>query len=178
MAIRGTRALLTFSVLMPAVLALAASALRAGSAAAEIPAPIAAPGETPVVTLHAAGAQIYECKAGADGRLAWAFREPIATLLLEGKTVGRHYAGPTWEHADGSAVTAKAAGSAPGATANDVAWLKLEVVGRRGSGTLDAVNTVQRINTQGGVLRGACGEAGTLARVPYSADYVFLRKGG
>src|SRR2546421_10876903 len=37
------------------------------------------------------------------------FREPIATLLLDGKTVGRHYAGPNWEHADGSAVVAKVA---------------------------------------------------------------------
>ena len=173
MTIRGVRALLPFSVL-----ALAALAPRAGSAPAEIPAAIAAPGETPVVTLHAAGAQIYECKTGADGTLAWAFREPIATLMLEGKTVGRHYAGPTWEDADGSAVTAKAAGNAPGATANDVAWLKLEAVGRRGSGTLDTVSTVQRINTQGGVLRGPCEAAGALASVPYSADYVFLRKGG
>ena len=180
MTMRGVRALLPFSVLALAAVVLAASALapRAGSAGAEIPAAIAAPGETPVVTLHAAGAQIYECKAGADGALAWAFREPIATLLFADKTVGRHYAGPTWEHADGSAVTAKAAGNAPGETANDVAWLKLEVVGRRGSGTFDAVNTVQRINTLGGVLHGACGEAGALASVPYSADYVFLGKGG
>ena len=38
------------------------------------------------------------CKAGADGKLAWTFREPIATLLADGKTVGRHYAGPNWEH--------------------------------------------------------------------------------
>ena len=51
-----------------------------------------------MLTLHAEGAQVYECKAGSDGKLAWAFREPIATLLLDGKTVGRHYAGPNWEH--------------------------------------------------------------------------------
>ena len=51
-----------------------------------------------VLTVHAEGAQVYECKAGADGKLAWAFREPIATLLVDGKTIGRHYAGPNWEH--------------------------------------------------------------------------------
>jgi hypothetical protein len=182
MAIRVTPALLSFSILALAPLAVAlvplALALRAAGAPTEMPAAIAAPGETPVVTLHAAGAQIYECKAGGDGKLAWAFREPIATLILEGKTVGRHYAGPTWEHADGSAVTGKAAGNAPGATANDIPWLKLEVVGRRGSGTFAAVTTVQRINTRGGVLHGACEEAGALASAPYSADYIFLRKGG
>ena len=86
---------------------------------------------------HAEGAQIYECKAGGDGKLAWAFREPIATLMLDGKTVGRHYAGPNWEYMDGSAVTGKVAGNAPGATANDVAWLKLDVTGQRGSGMFD-----------------------------------------
>ena len=56
------------------------------------PQAIAAPGKPRYCTLHAEGAQIYECKAGADGTLAWVFREPIATLLSEGKTVGRHYA--------------------------------------------------------------------------------------
>ena len=58
-----------------------------------MPATIAAPGQSAVVTLHAAGAQIYDCKAGKDGKLIWVFREPIATLILDGKTVGRHYAG-------------------------------------------------------------------------------------
>src|ERR1041384_4995899 len=77
-----------------------------------VPAAIAAPDETAVATFHAEGAQVYECKAGADGKLAWAFREPIATLLLDGKTLGRHYAGPNWEHTDSSAVVGKAVGNA------------------------------------------------------------------
>ena len=152
--------------------------LHADDALAQMPAAIAAPGQSAVVTLHAAGAQIYECKPGKDGKLVWVFREPIATLILDGKTVGRHYAGPTWEHADGSAVTGKVAATAPAATANDVPWLKLDVVGRRGNGTLADVATVQRINTNGGVLAGACGQAGDLRSVPYSADYVFLRPSG
>jgi hypothetical protein len=145
--------------------------------AAELPDAIQAKGETAVVTLHAEGAQVYECKAGSDGKLAWAFREPIATLFEGGKTVGRHYAGPNWEHADGSAVTAKAAGNAPGATANDIPLLKLEVTARRGSGTLADISTVQRINTVGGKLDGACDKAGTYRSIPYAADYAFLRKG-
>jgi hypothetical protein len=36
---------------------------------------------------------------------------------------------------------------------------------------------VQRIHTEGGNLKGACDTAGTFKSVPYSADYVFLRKG-
>src|SRR5947199_413096 len=147
-----------------------------GAARAEVPAAIAAPGESIVATWHAEGAQVYECKAGADGKLAWAFREPIATLLLDGKTVGRHYAGPNWEHMDGSAVVGKVAANAPGATPKDIPLLKLEVVSSRGSGALSGVTTVQRINTAGGRHDGACENAGALYSAPYAADYVFLKK--
>jgi hypothetical protein len=146
------------------------------AAHAQVPDVIAAKGETPVATFHAEGAQIYECKAAADGKLGWAFREPIATLLLDGKTVGRHYAGPTWEHADGSAVVGKVTGNAPGATPKDIPLLKLEVISSRGSGALSDVTTVQRINTVGGRYDGACERAGTFYSAPYAADYVFLRK--
>jgi hypothetical protein len=159
-----------------------AFAIGADTALAQMPAAIAAPDATLVVTLHAEGAQIYECKTAEDGKLAgtlsWAFREPIATLILDGKTVGRHYAGPLWEHVDGSSVRGKVVANAPGATGNDIAWLKLEVIGRRGSGALASADFVQRINTSGGVLRGPCEQAGALRSVPYSADYVFLHKGG
>jgi hypothetical protein len=149
------------------------------SAKAQTPLPdaIAAPGETVVLSVHAEGAQVYECKAGADGKLAWAFREPIATLFADGKTIGRHYAGPNWEHIDGSAVVGKVSGNAPGATADDIAWLKLQVVSSRGSGVLTGVTTVQRINTKGGKLEGACDKAGSFKSAPYSAEYVFLKKG-
>lgn len=159
------------------LLAIVATAARASAASAQVPPALGAPGESAVVTLHAEGAQIYECKAGTDGKLAWAFREPIATLLLDDKTVGRHYAGPNWEHVDGSAVTAKAVANAPGQSAGDIPWLKLEVTGHRGSGTLAGITTVQRINTRGGVHTGACDRAGAFYSAPYAADYVFLKKG-
>jgi hypothetical protein len=146
-----------------------------GASAAELPDTIAAKGETIVLQAHAAGAQIYECKADAGGRLTWQFREPIASLLRDGKTVGRHYAGPTWE-IEGSAIVAKGVGGAPGATSNDIPWLKLEVTDRRGDGPLKEVTTVQRINTTGGNLEGVCERAGDLRGEAYAADYVFLRK--
>lgn len=160
-----------------ALLSMAASQVGASAAEAPLPGAIAAPGETIVLSVHAEGAQVYECKAGVDGKSAWVFREPIATLLVDGKTVGRHYAGPNWEHSDGSTVVGKAIGNAPGTTANDIPWLKLQVVSSRGNGVLSGVTTVQRINTRGGKLEGACDKAGSFKSAPYSADYVFLRKG-
>src|SRR5271169_2073033 len=160
------------------LLAVFALAFAAEATRAEMPAAIAAPDATPVVTLHAEGAQLYECKTAADGKLAWVFREPIATLILDGQSVGRHYVGPTWEHMGGSAVTGKFLAASPGATANDIPWLKLEVASRRGKGLLADIDIVQRINASGGTLHGPCEQTGALRSVPYSADYVFLRKGG
>ena len=153
-----------------------AAALLTSAASAQVPDAIAAPGETVVATIHAEGAQVYECKVDPGGKLAWQFREPIATLLVAGKTVGRHYAGPSWEHGDGSAVVGKVVSRAPGATPKDIPWLKLEATERRGSGMLSGVTTVQRINTQGGAAEGACDQAGAYMSVPYAAEYVFLRK--
>jgi hypothetical protein len=144
-------------------------------AAADIPEAIAAPGQALVLQIHAVGAQIYECKADAAGKMTWQFREPIASLFLDGKTVGRHYAGLSWE-VQGSTIVGKAAGKAPGASAKDIPWLKLDVTDQRGEGPLKGVGTVQRINTAGGNLEGTCDKAGELRAEPYGADYLFLKK--
>lgn len=143
---------------------------------ARMPDTIAARDQVPIVTVHGEGAQIYQCKADAAGRLAWHFHEPIAILLLNGKTLGRHYAGPTWAFDDGSAITGKITASEPGATRRDIPWLRLDVIAHSGAGQLSAATTVQRINTNGGAMTEACRRPGTFRSVPYSADYVFLRK--
>ena len=165
----------------PVLIASLAAAMLAGgvhNAAAQLPAAIVAPpGETALAAFHAEGAQVYECKAGNDSKLAWNFREPIATLLLDGKTVGRHYAGPSWEHMDGSAVVAKIVAITAGETANDIPWLRLVVTARRGSGALSGMMTIQRINTHGGAMIGGCDKAGTYHSAPFATDYVFLGKG-
>lgn len=156
--------------------AFAALILPAAVACAEGPANLAVPGETLVGTLHAQGAQVYQCKSDAAGKLAWQFREPVATLIKDGKTVGRHYAGPNWELADGSAIVAKVVARAEGASQSDIPLLKLEVTAHRGEGQLDAVTTVLRINTKGGIAAGACAAAGTFLSVPYIADYALYTK--
>ena len=147
-----------------------------GAAQTAIPDAIAAKGETVALSVHAEGAQVYDCKAGEGGKLAWQFREPVATLIENGKTVGRHYVGPTWELADGSRVAGKLIARANGATAKDIPWLKLEAVNGQGAGALAGVTAIQRINTRGGQYDGACDKAGDTYAAPYAADYVFLKK--
>src|SRR5215471_1093982 len=135
-----------------------------------------------IATLHAEGAQVYECKLDPDKSLSgartltWQFREPIAALFVDGKSIGRHYAGPNWDHSDGSSVKGKAITSMPGAKPNDIPWLKLDVVDRRGSGILSDAATILRVNTKGGIAVGSCESEGSYLSVPYSADYVFRGK--
>jgi hypothetical protein len=158
-------------------LALLLTSTMAAHSAGPLPAAIAVSGETAVLTVHAVGMQLYECKPGADGKLTWTFTAPQATLTVDGKVVGHHGAGPSWELDDGSAITGKAVGNAPGASANDIPWLKLEVATHTGSGKLSDVTSVQRINTVGGVLKDSCDRQGAGRGMPYAADYVFLKKG-
>jgi hypothetical protein len=161
------------ATLAASVLAIALTKLPSAAQSTDA---ITAPGERLVATLHAEGAQVYECKAGVSGTLAWQFREPVATLVEDGVTVGRHYAGPAWELTDGSVVVAKAVGRAPGAGPKDIPLLKLEVTSRQGAGRLSEITTIQRLNTKGGVAEGACETAGVLLSMPYSADYALLKK--
>ncbi len=156
-------------------LSLGVALLTATQLPAQVPLAIATPNLPIAAIFHAEGAQVYECVYLSEGKLAWQAREPTATLIFDGNTIGRHYAGPRWEHVDGSTVRAKSVSSAPGATEDDIPWLRLDVVDQRGSGVFSGVTNVQRVNTQGGVMHGSCDEAGRFHSVPYSADYVFLR---
>jgi len=170
---------MTMQFCRTATVSLVALAASFAIAAAETPLPaaIAAPGETVVLTVHAVGMQYYECKPDADGKLIWTFNSPQATLTTGDKVVGYHGAGPNWELLDGGGITGKVVANSPGKNANDIPWLKLEVASHKGSGgQLADVTTVQRINTVGGVLKGACDREKAGLGMPYAADYVFLRK--
>src|SRR5947209_6862010 len=63
--------------------------------------------ESLAMIVPAKGVQIYECRAKKDevGAYVWAFVAPEADLFDErGNRIGRHYAGPHWEAADGSKI--------------------------------------------------------------------------
>jgi len=136
---------------------------------------IAAPGLKVALSAHAVGAQSYACAAKAGGAPQWTFREPIATLIVDGKTIGRHFAGPTWALDDGSRVQGKVVATARGGGPGDIALLKLNVLAPPTEGMLAGVTTIQRLATVGGAKSGACDALGGLAAVPYAADYVFLK---
>ena len=60
------------------------------------------------------GVQIYDCKPGTTGLLAWTFREPAAVLYGRGdRPVGIHFRGPTFESFDGSSVVGTLDGTKP-----------------------------------------------------------------
>ncbi|MFT4184081.1 MAG: DUF3455 domain-containing protein [Rhizobium sp.] len=167
-------------VIACAIPALLLGGLSAASAAqqsgqVDAPAAFAVADHPAILVAHATGAQIYECKADAAGATSWVFREPVATLTKDGGTIGRHYAGPSWELTDGGTVRGKQSATAPGATPDDIALLKLDIVDHHGDGLLKDAKLVLRLNTHGGVLKGGCPKAGELRAEPYSADYAFLR---
>jgi hypothetical protein len=147
-----------------------------------VPAALQAPvGQEPFLQVHAVGVQVYECAAKADapGGWAWQFRGPEATLAdAAGKTVGRHFGGPSWASNDGATVVGQVSASAPAPDKGDIPWLLLSIKSREGEGLLAPTASVQRLATQGGVApAAACSAASAkqLERVAYTATYVFWR---
>ncbi len=132
----------------------------------------------PLAIVHAKGFQVYECKADTAGKLAWTLKAPDATFENSAGLKGKHYAGPTWEAADGSKVTAHKIKEHASSDANAVAWLLLAAKEHEGSGRFATVTYIARIRTSGGKPP-AIGDAkeGAEIRVPYTADYIFYGPG-
>lgn len=135
------------------------------------------PGEEVVLLAHASGSQIYTCRAGADGKLAWTLKAPDAELKDQnGKVIGSHFAGPAWKLEDGSEVTGKAAAHADSDDPNSIPWLLVDVVGHAGSGLLTKATTIQRVNTHGGKPPADGCDAShrdAETKSSYTADYYF-----
>jgi len=163
------------------------SALLGGCAAPmatiAIPAKLNPPaGQVRYLEVAAVGVQIYECapKAGQADAYEWAFRAPEAVLRDSKEiAIGKHYAGPTWEGNDGSKAVGRVTERDPGPDASAIPWLLAEAKSS-GTGIFAAAKSVQRVATVGGVAPAkACGAANAkeMARVPYTATYVFFRDG-
>lgn len=97
--------------------------------------------------LYARGVQIYHWNGST-----WSFDGPSADLSHDpaGKrTVGTHYAGPTWETRNGSKVVGTVfAACSPDPDA--IPWLLLAAESTGGPGLFERVVWIQRVNTAGG----------------------------
>jgi hypothetical protein len=129
--------------------------------------------------LHATGVQIYECQPAKNdpSQFEWSFKAPEASLLTKGgRNAGKHYAGPTWEAADGSRVIGETIANSPSPKPNSIPWLLLRAKAIAGNGLFTHVQYIQRLNTSGGSAPSfGCRkeQAGQQLRASYTADYVF-----
>jgi hypothetical protein len=174
-------AVLALPVLLPALLpglAYAEQPLRRSNVPEAIRVPA---GNFPFLLGRATGTQHYACQPSSTG-YAWTLVAPAATLFdHRGRPIMTHFAGPTWQANDGSAVVgARVADATVSKTA--IPWLLLRAVsttpGPRGGDLLTSTTYIQRVNTTGG-LAPASGcdatTAGATVKVPYTADYFFYR---
>ena len=123
----------------------------------------------------------YQCNAKKDmaGQFEWVFVSPDARLLdRSGKQIGKYYGPPaTWESMDGSKLTAVQLAVAP----NMAGSIPLQLVKGNpamGSGAMQGVTYIQRVNTRGGVAPATpCAAANLSAKqiVKYQADYIFYK---
>ena len=157
------------------------SAAAQGTPTADnVPANLSPPaGSVLLFELNARGVQIYACEAKPDDASAfvWTFKAPEAELLnRRGELVGHHFAGPTWQGLDGSAVAGKALESADSPDTGSIPWLLLEAKEHAGSGAFSTITFMQRLDTTGGAAPAEgcdADHAGDEVRQPYEATYAF-----
>lgn len=149
---------------------------------AALPAAVQVPaGNKVAIETVGVGEITYQCSAKKDmaGQFEWVFAGPDARLLdRSGKQIGKYYGPPaTWEAMDGSKLTAVQLAVAP----NVAGSIPLQLVKGNpamGSGAMQGVTYIQRVNTQGGVAPATPCAAGNLSAkqiVKYQADYIFYK---
>ena len=137
-----------------------------------VPRSIAAEGRAAFV-VHAVGNQVYVWETTGSGG-EWKLKEPAARFWNEDGSVRGTHAGATFELTDGSKIVTRRVADAPSTDPDAVPWLLLDVTSRAGTGKLETITKVQRINTTGGLGPSTPGtKAGDEMRVPFAADYVF-----
>jgi hypothetical protein len=135
-------------------------------------------GEVLATRAAARGVQIYECQSsGEPAAFAWKLVGPDAELLdAGGKRIGKHYAGPTWESADGSKVIGELQQKADAPEGKGIPWLLLKAKSNEGTGAFAKVTSIQRVDTVGGKAPSTPCDAknpGARQRVAYEATYYF-----
>ncbi|MEP7085500.1 MAG: DUF3455 domain-containing protein [Betaproteobacteria bacterium] len=145
-----------------------------------VPAAVTVPaGNKVAMVLVGEGLLTYECRATAAGApTPFGGSPPAPDAHLKekgGAIVGKYYPGPTWEHNDGSKITGKQLAVSPATTG--IAMQLVQANPATGSGMMNGVTYIQRVNTMGGTPAGACDMTNVGAKqvVKYSADYYFYK---
>jgi hypothetical protein len=177
--IRLNRLLLAGIVASAAALSLTQLA-QAGPPEPVVPGAIEVPDGNKVFLVgHAVGVQIYSCNG-----VVWGFVAPRANLYDDqGKLIITHFGGPTWQAKDGSSVVGRVDATPVTVDPTAIPWLRLAAASTTAGPDGDrlvATTYIQRIATTDGLAPPAaeCNAttAGTVAEVPYTADYYFWKK--
>jgi hypothetical protein len=131
-----------------------------------------------VLTVAAEGFQIYKSEPNPTGGLQWSLKAPEAQLKsASGQVLGKHGAGPSWTLNDGSSILGSLPPLKNVAASGSIPWLLIAVKSKSGSGTLDNVDYVLRVATDGGLAPTEPPKVeGATAKVKYYAIYIFLRR--
>jgi Protein of unknown function (DUF3455) len=155
-------------------------AAQAGPPPPAVPGKIQVPeGNKVFLVGHAVGVQIYSCNG-----VVWSSAVPRANLYDDhGKLIITYFAGPTWQAMDGSRAVGQLVDFVT-VDATAIPWVLLSASTAAGpdGDRLVATTFIQRIATTGGLAPPAADcnatTAGTVAEVPYTADYYFWKKMG
>lgn len=147
---------------------------------ANLPDPVKVPaGHKVAMETVGSGGITYECrvKQGMAGQHEWTFVGPDARLMdRAGRQVGKYFGPPaTWESMDGSKITGAQVAVAP-AMAGSIPYQLVKANPAMGSGAMNGVTYVQRVETRGGVAPAmpcGTGNVGQKQVVQYQADYIF-----
>jgi hypothetical protein len=133
--------------------------------------------DQPAIVLAAKGVQVYGCTHVGES-YAWKLIGPEAILTdAAGHPAGRHFAGPSWQAADGSVVVGDPLVASQAPSNNAIPWIVLRAKDHKGSGQFATVAYVVRSATIDGLApESGCDAAhvGVESRVDYSATYTFF----
>ena len=173
----------TLFALLPLLVAqvgLAQTPQQVSIALPEVPDNLQVPaGQVVLLKTMATGVQIYQCKVKADNanQFEWTLKAPQAELFnYQGKKIGKHYGGPTWEANDGSKVVGEVKARANSPNTSAIPWLLLQAKSNNSNGIFSKVTYIQRVDTVAGLApTQGCNQAhaGTEVRVNYSANYFY-----
>ena len=139
----------------------------------------AQPGQVLTLVAKGTGVQIYTCAISKidSSKYEWVFKAPEADLQnAHGKSIGKHYGGPTWEANDGSKVVGQVKASSNESDPKSIPSLLLNAVSNSGSGVFAKTTSIQRLfPVSGKAPVDGCDQEhlGKEARVSYTAQYYF-----